>query len=138
MSGPRVSSRVLELEARAREAKLREELAAIAKIDETLSVFVAHLDAGLEVQQEAFALPAEWLSDRRPKRVRTNVIDDESEDEESVAGVTRIPRFRRLKQNLYKPPLQRPSIPLEECTSSCSCKFGTGCGSRCHNRLVYM
>lgn len=137
MSGPRVSSRVLELEARAREAKHREELAAFAIIDETVSVLVNHLNTGLQVQED-FTLPAEWLSHRRTKRVRSNIVDDDSDDEESVAEVSKIPRFRRLKQNLYKAPLQRPSLPLEECTSSCGCKFGTGCGSRCHNRLVYM
>lgn len=134
MSGSRVSSRVLELEAKAREAIAREEAAQIDKIDATLSLVNACIEENMI--PEDFSLPAEWLTERRTKRIHITLDDDS--DDESVERASPIPKFRRLKQNLYKPPLQRPMVDLEGCTASCSCKYGTGCGSKCHNRLVYM
>eukprot|EP01032_Pedospumella_encystans_P008385 gene8385-9960_t len=137
MSGPRASSRVLELAARACEAALRRELAEIAKEDEILAKVQECLEQGVRVQED-FALPFEWIREKRARRARSYNDSESDSDEDNVAPEVLIPRYRKLRQNLYKAPLQRPAIPLEECSHSCNCKFGSGCGSQCHNRLVYM
>ncbi len=137
MSGPRVSSRVLELAARACEAALRRERAEIAIEDEMLSKFQECLEQGI-CGQEDFTLPSEWIREKRVRRVRSDNVSDSDSDEDNVAPEVQIPRYRKLRQNLYKAPLQRPAVPLEEFSHSCNCKFGSGCGSQCHNRLVYM
>ena len=137
MSGPRASSRVLELAARACEAALRRELVEIAKEDEMLAKVQESLEQGVCVQED-FALPFEWIREKRARRARSYNDSESDSDEDNVAPEVLIPRYRKLRQNLYKAPLQRPAIPLEECTHSCNCKFGRGCGSQCHNRLVYM
>jgi len=137
MSGPRASSRVLELAARACEAALRRELAEIAKEDKILCKFQECLEQGI-CAQEDFTLPSEWIREKRVRRVKSFNDSESDSDEDNVAPEVQIPRYRKLRQNLYKAPLQRPAIPLEECSHSCNCKFGNGCGSQCHNRLVYM
>jgi hypothetical protein len=70
---------------------------------------------------EDFDLPGDW---KKPDAI-------------SRVNNSNIPRFRRLKQNLYRPPLQRPSYNEDEDSPICGCDI-SGCGENCHNRTVFM
>eukprot|EP01032_Pedospumella_encystans_P008367 gene8367-9942_t len=84
MSGPRTSSRVLELAVRACEAALRRELAEIAKEDEMLAKVQECLEQGVCVQED-FALPFEWIREKRVRRTRSYNDSESDSDEDNVA-----------------------------------------------------
>jgi hypothetical protein len=46
-------------------------------------------------------------------------------------------QYKKLKQNLYKAPLCRPSFNIDD-APICVCTFESGCGENCENRLLYM
>lgn len=82
--------------------------------------FLNHIDAELDkIEQdhefiEEFELPPRWIE-----------------------RVLQIPPYRNLKQNMYKPPLQRP-VQDEDDLISCSCSLDSGgCNGNCQNRLMY-
>jgi hypothetical protein len=55
-----------------------------------------------------------------------------------------IPHYRQLKQNLYRPPSQRPLFDSVEDADVCSCipptpsHDGDRCGPDCQNRALFM
>lgn len=139
MSGPRASARVQENERRLQEEAERAEKEALDRVSASLNSFFECLNGATFSLQE-MKLPDEWITEPEPslKRMRVEEVDDDS----SIAPKLRVakfqgPPYRKLRQNLYRPPLQRTLIPAEDCPS-CSCKPATGCGLDCHNRSVYM
>ncbi len=74
-------------------------------------------ESGCATPHDDFDLPAEW---------------------KSASWLDEAPSFRNLKQNLYRPPLQRPPYNPTDDAPICSCSASDGCGENCHNRNVFM
>ena len=52
--------------------------------------------------------------------------------------ILNLPPYRKLRQNLYRPPLSRPTFNEDIDAYVCNCSLSTGgCGQRCQNRLIY-
>ena len=60
-------------------------------------------------------------------------VDDEEEEDDDDDG--RKSAYRRLKQNLYRPPIMRPNFAIEE---SPPCMCVDECDHNCQNRLLNM
>lgn len=64
-----------------------------------------------------------------------------TEKEDKPPKPPKIPPYRNLKQNLYRPPLQRPAFNPIEDADECNCDPNKGdgdCGPSCQNRQLYM
>jgi hypothetical protein len=127
-------------ESQLREQQEREEALALSSVVAANQSFFACLDQHTSEKID-FDLPAEWTAPPAQKRQKIEGVDDDGNDEEEVAprkvAKLSIPSYRVLRQNLYRPPLERVLADPEECTA-CSCKPDVGCGPQCHNRLLYM
>ena len=49
----------------------------------------------------------------------------------------KLPQYRSLVKNFYRPPLQRRTCAPEECPQ-CSCTQKSGCDVNCQNRQLFM
>lgn len=141
MSLRRVSVRVREHEQRMQEQAELDEKRAFEALHESLGAFFECLN-GSTVSVQDMVLPIEWMDTPSSKRRCRENEESETEEEDDYAPKLKVakfagPPFRKLRQNLYRHPLQRTIVPVEECPI-CDCKPGTGCGIQCHNRLVYM
>jgi hypothetical protein len=47
-----------------------------------------------------------------------------------------IPYYRKLNQNIYRPPLERPRFD-EDDAFICTCSPEKGCGPNCQNRIMF-
>jgi hypothetical protein len=57
--------------------------------------------------------------------------------QEWIKQFINIPHYRNLKQNLYRPPLSKPPIDVDE-AYVCNCSLDKGgCGPSCENRLLF-
>ena len=133
----RVSRRVIENEARVLEARAKEEAAAIQAVNDSLkTMFGAHTSNSQDCND--FDIPMEWKAEliQVVKAEKSGDCKTVVTKEPRVKSAP-IPHYRVLKQNLYKPPMQRPSFSIED-TASCDCKVETGCGYQCHNRMLFM
>jgi hypothetical protein len=121
-----------------REQHKREEDLALSNVAAANQSFFACLDQHTGDRID-FDLPAEWTTPPAQKRQKIETADDDSEEEVAPKKVAKlsIPPYRVLRQNLYRPPLQRVLADPEECTA-CNCKPEVGCGPQCQNRLLYM
>jgi hypothetical protein len=140
MSEQRVSARVLENERRLKQEAERAESHALDDVNKAVASFFGCLN-GATCSLTDFELPQEWTRETAPNKHR-KATEDSDEEEHSVVRKPDVikysgPPFRKLRQNLYKPPLQRSIVPAEDCPS-CDCTPSTGCGPQCHNRNVYM
>ena len=141
MSGPRVSRRVQEKEALQLELRRKQEALELKLVQDNLAALFAGLNDGSHVRED-FELPAEFL-ERDTKRSRRNYNEESDgeggsdtehvEDDQDIP----IPRYRVLKQNLYRPPVSRPVASFED-LPTCNCKPEAGCDSSCHNRMLFM
>ena len=72
----------------------------------------------LPAEREDFTIPKEW------KNLRCQ-------------PAKRLPKYRSLARNSYKPPLHRGSCSFDD-IPLCSCSYQDGCSIRCQNRLLFM
>jgi hypothetical protein len=93
----------------------------LATINQFFDYAMSSPSVDVVFETDDFDLPAEWKKPDAISRTNNN----------------NIPRFRKLKQNLYRPPLQRPSYNEDEDAPICGCDI-SGCGENCHNRTVFM
>jgi hypothetical protein len=125
-------------ESQLREQQEREEALALSNVAAANKSFFACLEQHTGDVVD-FELPADWTAPPPLKRQKMEADDEDGEEvvvPKKVAKLS-IPPYRVLRQNLYRPPLQRVLADPEECTA-CDCKPEVGCGPRCHNRLLYM
>lgn len=77
----------------------------------------------------------------------TNAIGNDPDDKQIIEDFelpenwtkvkSNIPPYRQLKQNYYKPPLQKPTFN-EDDILVCNCSLTTGgCNDNCQNRLMF-
>ena len=135
MNESRVSSRVLLKEAQKRQENENIEKQAVASVDATINNFFVAIDEALNKPKE-FSLPNNWIEDLEPKRIKKEKVQLNHEVSLKVRKVA-IPPFRSLRQNLYRPPLQRTLLSPQDC-QACACKPGSICNQSCQNRLLYM
>ncbi|KAJ1425439.1 hypothetical protein B484DRAFT_349628, partial [Ochromonadaceae sp. CCMP2298] len=157
----RVSSRVQQSEARAAEAARVERETQQRNAAKATSALFGALRESCACEQD-FSLPHKWRVRERGegdgqggakdsgkgcrKRIKREHADmDLDADADDHLNESKrpehpqhpVPPFRRLQQNLYRPPLQRPLFCSED-APLCTCRPDTGCGLHCQNRLLYM